>query len=100
MSDADAGGHDGIQLGLPLGKIRILSLSLDIHALTLALLPQRKRAGKGHVDVGVEAQRVPHRQAAALEHPLHHPLQIQQGDVGGLILFSNEILTVIKAGTS
>ena len=87
MGDDDTGGHDGVQRVLPLSKVRVLGLRLNVHALALALLPQRKRAGKGHVDVGVEAQRVPHRQAAALEHPLHHPLQIQQGDVGGLILF-------------
>ena len=87
VRDHDACGHDGIEGRFPLLKIRSFRFGLDVHALALALLPQRKRAGKGHVDMGVEAQRMPHRQAAALEHPLHHPLQVQQGDVGGLILF-------------
>ena len=85
--DDDAGRHDGVECRFPLCKVRGFRLGLDIHALALTLLPQRERAGKGHIDVGVEAQRMPHRQAAALEYPLHHPLQIQQGDVGGLILF-------------
>ena len=35
--------------------------------------------------MGVKAKRMPHRQTAALEHPLHHPLQVQQGDIGGFI---------------
>ena len=98
--DLDAGRHNAFSAVCHWAKSGFSASGLDIHALALALLPQRERAGKGHIDVGVETQRMPHRQAAALEHPLHHPLQVQQGDVGGLILFSNEILTVIKAGTS
>ena len=83
--NVDTGGHDGVEGSLPLGKIRGFGLGLDVHALALALLPQRERAGKGHVDMWVETQRMPHRQTAALEHPLHHPLQVQQGDIGGFI---------------
>ena len=81
----DTGGHNGVERSLPLGKIRSFRLGLNVHALALALLSQRERAGKGHVDMGVKAKRMPHRQTAALEHPLHHPLQIQQGDIGGFI---------------
>ena len=86
-SNFNTGRHDGVQSRLPVGKIGILSLGLDVDALTLALLPQRQRTGKGHIDVRVEAQRMPDRESAPLQHALHDTLHVQQRDVGGFVLF-------------
>ena len=42
MGDADAGGHDGVQFGLPLGKIRAVSYThLDVYKRQTGCRPHR-----------------------------------------------------------
>ena len=75
--------QSGTQRVLPGFVIRGFLLGFDLAAFTQAFLPQSQRAGKGQVNMRVEALGVPYRQAAALEGTVHYPLQVQQRNVGG-----------------
>ena len=70
--------------GVPVVPLR---LGLEVHRLGQALLPQRQRRGKRHINVRVEPQCIPDRQARTLERALHHPLQIQQRNIRRLSRF-------------
>ena len=66
---------------------RILQAGLlrqaDVHTLPQAAGSQRERHAKGHVDVGIEALRIPHWQAGQLQRPGHAAGQVQVGNILG-----------------